>query len=75
MSTTFTARYAGFCADCGERIHEGDEITYNTEHKVVHATCPDTPDLAPSPKGVCKSCFIALPMAATSDECDECRDA
>lgn len=38
---SFTAKYDGWCSGCGDRIYEGDEVTYEGQ-RVVHEDCgPD----------------------------------
>lgn len=67
----FTAKYPGTCLACDERIAPGDQVEYGADNRVVHVICPDIISDKPT-KGFCKSCFIALPEAATGDVCDEC---
>lgn len=38
MAKVFAAQYPGRCASCGQRIEEGDQITYEFE-EIVHEEC------------------------------------
>jgi len=70
---TFPARFPGRCAaDCGERIAEGDEVTY-VDDQLVHAECADrdrpTCGLGPMPTPravhVCPECHLVQPCYCT----------
>jgi hypothetical protein len=55
--STFEARYPGTCAaDCGQRIHPGQNVTY-VDEQLVHATCADHPPPARREPAVCPSCW------------------
>ncbi len=41
---SFTARYPGECADCGDEITPGAVVTYDRHHDLVHLRCPGQPD-------------------------------
>lgn len=63
---TFTAKWDGWCHDCGERVTAGDQVTYrDTERErdvLCHATCPDVagdPDLGR--RDMCPTCFMVGP--------------
>jgi hypothetical protein len=54
---SFPARYDSQCPACGERIREGDPVTW-AEGFVVHDDCPEPVDpLAVGRGGMCPSCF------------------
>lgn len=38
---SFEARYRGKCAACGDRIEEGDEVTYDDDDELIHDECDD----------------------------------
>lgn len=67
---TFRAMYNDTCAaDCGERIHPGDEVMYRGEgadRELVHVECA-TEDGRPSPfdigpkEVVCGVCWLIRP--------------
>lgn len=57
---SFRAKYNGVCGnDCGERIHEGDEVEY-VEHVLVHVDCAPAPE--PEPRPVCPTCFMEIAL-------------
>jgi hypothetical protein len=57
--STFTARYNGYCGDCGGEIDPGDEVMYDSTDSIVHADCEvDAPPRSRMPM-VCSKCFIA----------------
>lgn len=54
---SFTAQYPGECADCGERIAQGDHVTYRAD-ELVHVTCPSGRPLFDKPDApLCSRCF------------------
>lgn len=55
---TFQAKYAGRCVACGERINEGDWVTYEDDF-LVHANCPDVVDVDAPQRNErkCPDCF------------------
>lgn len=55
---SFQARYNGRCADCEERIHEGDHVEYRSD-ELCHVTCPTPTDPYTVKPGeaLCGQCF------------------
>jgi hypothetical protein len=64
---SFTAKYAGDCADCPVRIEPGDEVAYNSVDELTHVICPDASTAAAKPHPVCGQCFLEHPA---DKECD-----
>lgn len=61
---SFPATFPGTCGDCGERIHEGDEIVLVENRGYVHDRCPDpTERRAP----VCERCFTEKPCGCDDE--------
>lgn len=58
---SFTAKYSGACNDCGDRIHEGDQVEYR-DNQITHVAC----DATPAPQPVCHQCFLTI---ATNGTC------
>jgi hypothetical protein len=60
MSRPFAARYGGPCAaDCGERIHAGDEVVY-VDDELMHTGCVPYGDHPADPRpgpAACPSCW------------------
>lgn len=56
MSRPFEARFGGRCAaECGEPIHEGDQVVYEDD-ELVHVDCVGKPEPPPS-RPACPSCW------------------
>lgn len=63
---SFEARYAGWCSDCDDRIHEGDQVTYADDTgTLVHLTC-DTSNPPARIADVCGTCWLTKPC-----ECED----
>lgn len=64
MSAAFRAMYDGTCAaECGNRIHPGDDVRYDEEDRLVHDVCaPKTSrfDIGPR-ETVCPDCWVIRP--------------
>lgn len=66
---TFQARFSGTpCDNCEERVKEGQEVTYNVAHKIVHVVCPEARDVDATAT-VCPTCHMALPLTGVCDDC------
>lgn len=61
MSAPFTARYAGPCAGCEERIFGGDEVWF-VDDQLVHVGCMPAPEREPDPRPVCPTCFMEIAL-------------
>lgn len=60
---TFPARYTGRCPECHLRIDKGDDVRFNDDHQVVHASCVPARDpltVAPTEE-VCGVCWTVKP--------------
>ena len=55
--STFEARWATDCFECGWRITPGTLARYNAHDDVVHAVCPD-PEPLRAVGEVCGKCFL-----------------
>ena len=57
---TFTARFSGWCPDCSERIHPGDQVHYTRMGgHLVHDECPELRQLAPGRnETACSACGL-----------------
>ncbi len=67
MAAVFAARFSGRCAaDCGERITEGDAVTY-VDEQLVHAECTGVLGPMPTPRAVhvCPECHLVQPCDCT----------
>ncbi|GAA5198650.1 hypothetical protein GCM10025773_12110 [Microbacterium jejuense] len=68
---SFPAKFeGGLCpADCGQRIHAGDEVTYDTADRLVHASCTPRPDpfTIGAHETVCPDCFCVRPCRCVDD--------
>ena len=68
---SITARWSGYCSECGERWQRDDPIrpvVVGCEHmeRWVHDACPDAPDpdaLRPG-ETVCTDCWLVHPKGA-----------
>ncbi|MEW1990759.1 hypothetical protein [Microbacterium sp. NPDC078849] len=67
---SFPAQYNGTCAaDCGYRIHEGDEIERDEDGRFRHVGCvpkPDPTTLGPK-EVVCGICWLVKPCRCDDD--------
>jgi hypothetical protein len=55
--TPFVARYRGECADCGDRIEPGQQVTY-VDDELTHADCADGTAPARRDPGPCPHCWL-----------------
>lgn len=67
---TFRAQFDGYCAaECGYRIHPGDEVEYDEDRKLRHVDCVPKPD--PTTIGprevVCPDCWLVKPCRCDDD--------
>lgn len=65
---TFVAAFPGLCDRCDGAVRVGEELTYEGSgyaRRLVHVSCPPPP----TPRGVCPSCFIELPVSGVCEEC------
>jgi len=79
--STFAARYAGTCTDCGQNIEPGDEVAYATGNALVHAG-PGCTLSGRGPHGetaidavlvagpTCDRCFLELPATGVCGVCE-----
>ncbi|MFF3029127.1 hypothetical protein [Microbacterium sp. NPDC057944] len=59
---SFRAKYNGVCGnDCGDRIHEGDEVEY-VENVLVHVHCQPSDEDDPGPRPVCMTCWTTIAL-------------
>lgn len=73
VSAPFEARYYGTCADCGQKIEPGDEITVDRDPGTVrntwrHVACPaghEAPLEHRAP--VCDECWLEKPCACEEE--------
>lgn len=68
---SFTAKYDGTCAACGDTIRKGDRLEYVEDRQVVHADCTAEAELARNKikagsAEVCPRCFT---VKATNGAC------
>lgn len=67
---SFRAQFNGKCAaQCGERIHEGDEIEKDDAGAYRHVKClpkPSKLDLGPK-EVVCGTCWLVKPCRCDDD--------
>lgn len=67
---SFLARYDGTCAaQCGQRIHPGDAVTYDADDRLVHEVCTparDPLDIRPG-EITCGVCFCIMPCRCVDD--------
>jgi hypothetical protein len=58
---SFQAKYAGYCHIGEHRIHEGDQVQYDEDGKVIHVDCADQPPVDHDAPGRnernCPECF------------------
>lgn len=53
---SFKAKYDGWCRECGEPIHAGEELKWD-EGVVVHAECVPDADKDEAPRPTCPKCW------------------
>ncbi|WP_217183396.1 hypothetical protein [Streptomyces sp. AC495_CC817] len=59
---TFRAKYNGVCGnDCGDRVHEGDEVEY-VDGVLVHVHCQPSDEDDPEPRPVCTTCWTTIAL-------------
>lgn len=63
----FEAKFSGTaCAQCDERIVEGQLVEHNFDNEIQHVVCPGSLDyLMDEP--VCPQCFMTLPRTGLCD--------
>ncbi|MFF2388921.1 hypothetical protein [Agromyces sp. NPDC058104] len=67
---SFPARFPGRCAECGGKIHEGEQIQSPPEGQVTgvyrHVVCPEPIDPArpAAHEEQCSECFMIHPKGA-----------
>jgi hypothetical protein len=67
---TFIAAFNGSpCGTCDERIREGQEVEYDTSHRLVHAICPEQCDVPDEIPPICDRCFLTLPLSGVCGNC------
>jgi hypothetical protein len=64
---SFEAKYQGWCADCDDRIHVGDVVTYTDDTgTLVHMDCEGLAE--PERKvEVCDKCWLTKPCDCEAD--------
>jgi hypothetical protein len=55
-SRVFVAQYGGECAECGDRIHSGEEVRFNDDDELVHWVCDG--QRSESVSAPCPKCFL-----------------
>lgn len=62
---SFEAKYNGWCSDCDDRIHVGDQVAYD-EDKLIHLEC-DTSNAPGRIADACGTCWLTKPCECEDD--------